>query len=195
MLKRLAAALVIGCALAGCASTGKFNAISFSQSMEMHEQHDLVRPWQNFDTEVTKAYFEPLANEVKKRGHKIYTSDNLGAQLAVAGIVPVEDIGRIWGFNDGAGNIYLDASLGWDEAFATLLHELGHSLQPEELHGDDAQVFAEAIAYIVCYRLGLDTKQATFPYMQGFRNRHRILQLYSRQIDQHVSEILKALVK
>jgi hypothetical protein len=196
MLKRLAAALVITVcfASAGCA-TSKFGAITFLHSLEMHEEHNLVREWKRFDSEKSRPYFKALVDYIRK-DHKVVAVDGLGFALAAGGWVSLEDAPHIWGFNTGGGSIYIEGSLGWDEAFATLIHELGHSLQPEELDGtDDAQVFAEAIAYIVCYRLGIDTKVATFPYLQDFKNRHRILHLYSKQIDTHVDDILKALVK
>jgi hypothetical protein len=190
------AGLVCALAMAGACASGQFGAITLTHSLQMHEDHHLIGEWKDFDTEITKPYFKPLVDAVRKRGHEIIAAENIGWLLANAGYLDILQAGGVWGFNDGNGKIYLEASLSWDEAFATLVHELGHSLQPDELDGtDDAQVYAEALSYVVCYRLGLDTKGMSFPYLQDFKNRHRIIQQYSRELDAQATELLAEIRK
>jgi hypothetical protein len=161
-----------------CASSGRFTTITLSNALRMHEEHDLIAPEvRRFPTATTIPLFQSLVKAVEKRGHKI---------VAIVGM------GNIWGFNDGEGTLYINAGLSVDEAFSTILHELGHSLQPPELNNTpQSQVYAEAFGYLVCYRLGLNTAESSFAYLQQFPFRHEILRRYAKQLDQQVDEMVK----
>lgn len=195
MLKKIGAVAVLSC-LFGCASSGSFTAITLTNTMQMHEDAGLVGEWQEFETATMQPYWDIAVAAVTKRGIEIHMVDNLAGLMMNSGIVDLVELGdaTLWGYNTGDGHIYIDTELSVDEAFATLFHEFGHSLQPPELNGTgDAQVYAESFAYLVCLRLGLDTRKMTFPYMQGFEKRHIIIQKYADRLDAQVEAMLAEL--
>jgi hypothetical protein len=186
MLKRASAAsVVILCLLVnGCAT--KFSAITLSNQLKMHEEYGLVpQEIEHFETETMEVYFPRLVKAVQRRGIMVTAVDNLGLALGL-------ESNSLWGYNSGDGDILLDAGLSLDEAFATLLHELGHSLEPKELKGaDEGQVFAETLSVLVCRELGLDITRAAFPYLHRFDKRHAIIARYGQLLDQLTADILK----
>ena len=186
MLKRAIAASVVAVCLtiSGCAT--KFSAITLSNQMKMHEEYGLVpEEIQHFETATMEMYFPRLVKFINRRGIMVTAVDNLGLALGL-------DSNTLWGYNSGDGDILLEGSLSLDEAFATLLHELGHSLEPAELKGEaEGQVFAEALSILVCRELGLDISRAAFPYLQSFDRRHDIIVRYGQLLDQHAAEILR----
>lgn len=190
MLKKWVVLIGLVCASACAISTGRYTTVTFASTLRLTEEHYLVGPHvARFETNTMRPYFKALVDAAIKRGQTVYAVNGL-AQLIGGDRIPPGFV--LWGYNDFKGNIYIESSLSIDEGFSTLVHELGHSLQPEELKGTpESQVWAEALGYVVCQRLGLDTRLATFPYLQNYPTRHEVLRTYARGIDQHATQLVK----
>lgn len=89
----------------------------------------------------------------------------------------------LWGYYDATDRVlYVDRALQPNALFATLVHEYGHSLQPKGL-GMNGQVYAEALSYFVCQKLGLDIGDASMAYMADPDfNYSDILQRYASKL-------------
>lgn len=68
---------------------------------------------------------------------------------------------------------------------STLAHEIGHVLQPAHLaHNDNHnQVFAEAISYGFCKRIGLKDWRYSFWYLKHYSARYEVLVKFEKEID------------
>lgn len=108
------------------------------------------------------------------------------------------DIGSAHGRSHG-GKITLRPDLSPAEEFSTLVHELAH----EMLHRGDRrketsktvrETEAEAVAFVVCQAIGLDTKGAAADYIQLYNGDKQTLALSLGYIQQTAAEILAAIV-
>ena len=71
---------------------------------------------------------------------------------------------HIWGRNNHK-MIWVDSTMPANNQLATLAHEIGHSLEPDDIFGHaPGEVFAEAVANVYCKRIGLDTSASSFVY-------------------------------
>lgn len=78
----------------------------------------------------------------------------------------------------GVRQIVLEESLGPNARIAVLAHEMGHTLQPPFLDPGEAEVFAEAVAFLVCRRLNIDMFESAANYIALHRGGLRALQRY-----------------
>jgi antirestriction protein ArdC len=98
----------------------------------------------------------------------------------------------------GGGHITLMPNLPAAEEFSTLVHELSH----EKLHRANRGVEttktireteAEAVAFVVCHAIGLDTNTAAADYIKLYNGDHATLSASLQFIQSTAAEILTAL--
>lgn len=81
--------------------------------------------------------------------------------------------------------------------FATMVHELGHVLQPVSVKGVDGDIFAETVAQIVCECLQLDMWRESFRYMLSGNVEltyiNAVQMKYAREIDAAADAILRGI--
>jgi antirestriction protein ArdC len=127
------------------------------------------------------AYLERLERFITDRGIKLERHESLRMAEGVS-------IG---------GTILLKASLAPPEEFSTMVHELAH----EMLHQDPAnrpkdktvrEAEAEAVAYVVCQGIGLDTNTASSDYIQLYDGDKKTLMTSLERIQRTAAEILEA---
>jgi hypothetical protein len=183
-------------ALSACASSGRHHTLELASILASHEAHDMVpSEVQRFPTADLEPYMPKLLAIIEARNIRVHFVPSVTEALRASGMQNVPTSLTLWGYNLG-GHIYISQWLSVDERFGTLVHELGHSLQPISLTGKtDSQVFAEALSVIVCRELGKDMLRASFPYLQDYPQRHIVLQRYSSHIDRLVAELLAELRK
>ena len=176
--------------LSGCASS--YGAVTLANNIELHNEYNLVGDEvPAFEGNTLLLHFPKLLKLAESKGLEVYRIPLLGYQL---GIWEPGDTELIWGIYDYDNKaILLEASLSVDATVATFIHELGHVLQPDELKEEEAQIFAEAVAFLVCKELGLDLRAVSFPYFNRFEQTPRTLLRYAQEIDVAVEEILGAL--
>ena len=75
--------------------------------------------------------------------------------------------------------IVLDSTLSPNAALQVLAHEAGHILQPEGLSKADAEVFADAVAYLVTG----DDVHVYGRYLAGSKQGLHVLKTYRREIE------------
>jgi hypothetical protein len=187
-------ALVLFSTLAvGCSAA--FGSISLGQVVRLHEEHDLVRS----DMVVTGNSHFPfllrLAAHARGRGIRVVAGDmcKLFPEDCAAGDTvfgyyePAEDNAQ------GQATIYLEKSQEANMMVSTLAHELGHHYQPEALTGEmEGQAFAEAVGFLVCRAIGLDTTRQTVAYLSLSQRQYLwVLDRYSREIDAAAAAIVK----
>ena len=104
-------------------------------------------------------------------GVKLYAAD-MGAAFAdvlAPGDVMFGSYASAEETKDGKPAIYLEQSMSTDMAFATLAHELGHHyvtlLAPKLVNKEDGQAFAEAVSFLVCRGVGLDSFEPSAGYL------------------------------
>ncbi len=97
------------------------------------------------------------------------------------------------------GTILLKASLAPADEFSVLVHELAH----EMLHQDPAnrpkdktvrEAEAEAVAFVVCHGIGLDTNTASSDYIQLYDGDKETLLRSLERIQRTAAEILTAIM-
>lgn len=107
---------------------------------------------------------------------QIEDADDIVGKIASASDYPVEygDTGTAYGyFSNLEKRIVLKNGLADTQRIKTLTHEVAHSLlweKDEEQKADraDREIEAEATAYIVCSRLGIDTSSYSFEYIASW---------------------------
>jgi len=106
-------------------------------------------------------------------------------------------IGPAQGFSTG-GKIVLRENLRPAEEFSVLVHEMGHEI----LHyGKDAksrnktvrETEAEAVAFVVCEAVGLETNTAAVDYIQLYDGKKETLMESLERIQQTASEIIRGI--
>jgi hypothetical protein len=88
--------------------------------------------------------------------------------------------------DQGTPKIHLNNAQSLNTALMTLLHELGHHLEPARLHRlrpDLRDVWAEAFAQLVAQQLGFDTLNQSVAYLKRFRQELWVIQNFSRELD------------
>jgi hypothetical protein len=129
------------------------------------------------------SYLERLERFIAGRGIKLERGDLRIAEGASIG-----------------GTILLKASLAPAEEFSTMVHELAHEL----LHQDPAnrpkdktvrEAEAEAVAYVVCQRIGLDANTTSSDYIQLYDGNKKTLMASLERIQKTAAEILEAVTE
>jgi antirestriction protein ArdC len=125
------------------------------------------------------SYLERLERFIAGRGIKLERGD-----LRIAEGVSV------------GGTILLKASLAPAEEFSTMVHELAHEMlhqDPADRPGDKTvrEAEAEAVAYVVCQGIGLDTNTASSDYIQLYDGDKKTLMASLERIQRTAGEILE----
>ena len=90
-----------------------------------------------------------------------------------------EAIGHVAGYTSRQERvIVLDSSLSADAKLEVLAHEAGHLLQPPGLVGDEGQVFADAVSYLVTR----GNRRTYARYLSGHKSALSVLRTYRREI-------------
>jgi hypothetical protein len=98
----------------------------------------------------------------------------------------------LWGYYEKKSKVLLiEMTLTPNSQVATIIHEMGHHLQPAGLGGSEGQVFAETVAYLVCKRLGLDTFKSSATYLRQFQHRFSVTQRFAKEIDAAVEALVR----
>jgi hypothetical protein len=108
--------------------------------------------------------FIRLVGVAKRHGVQVFGSHELTAQ-------------RLWGFYSETGHyivLNLD-NLDTDGAVAVLAHELGHVFTFPLVRGNEGDVVAQAVSYIVCTRVGIDTAAPTYGYYNDLEGKDAVL--------------------
>lgn len=74
--------------------------------------------------------------------------------------------------------IVIDSSLSTNAKLEVLAHEAGHLLQPPGVEGDDGQVFADAVSFLVTGR----NSRTYARYLAGHKASLHVLKTYRREI-------------
>lgn len=107
------------------------------------------------------------------------------------------DIAHARGMSEG-GKITLLPGQSLAEEFATLAHELAH----EMMHRDERrnstskrsrETEAEAVAFVVCHAIGLETGSASQDYIQLYEGDAKLLTASLEHIQKAASQILNAI--
>jgi hypothetical protein len=136
------------------------------------------------------------AETITWRGADLTPPTSAAAQPALASLegIAVRVLGYsvtyVDGFTAATGNygqtaptlrtIEVDGTASDTMKLAILAHELGHVLQPPKMDRQENEVFAEAVALLVCRARGLDTFEASAAYVAVYRSGIRAL---DRQAD------------
>jgi antirestriction protein ArdC len=128
------------------------------------------------------AYTERLERFISSRGIKLERSN-----LRIAEGISI------------GGTILLKASLAPAEEFSVLVHETAHEMlhldpanRPEDKTVREAE--AEAVAFVVCQGIGLDTNTASSDYIQLYDGDKETLIKSLERIQRTASEILEAVM-
>ena len=128
------------------------------------------------------AYTERLERFISSRGIKLERSN-----LRIAEGISI------------GGTILLKASLAPAEEFSVLVHETAHEMlhldpanRPEDKTVREAE--AEAVAFVVCHGIGLDTNSASSDYIQLYNGDKETLMESLERIQKTASEILEAVM-
>ena len=126
-------------------------------------------------------YLERLKNLVTSRGVRLTFTARIAPALGVS--VP--------------GEIMLLPSLPPAEEFTTLVHELAHTMLHESVAGNTRnktvlETEAEAVAFVVCQAIGLETGSASSDYIHLWDGDAKTLAASLSRIRGAASEIIKA---
>ena len=103
-------------------------------------------------------------------------------------------IGPAEGMSTG-GRILLRSRLDAGQAFSVLVHELAHEMlhQDEELPKTVDETEAEAVAFVVCEAVGLESNTASSDYIQLYRGDKEMLLNSIKRIHRTAGEIIKGI--
>lgn len=109
-----------------------------------------------------------------------------------------ERLGGADGMSMG-GRIVLRAGLAPAEEFSVLAHETAHELLhtkdvPREIEKKVCETEAEAVAFVVCQAIGLDTNTAASDYIQLYRGDRNTLLTSLERIQRAASTIIKGVL-
>ncbi len=126
-------------------------------------------------------YLERLKNLVTRRGVRLTFTPRIAPALGVS----------------VRGEIMLLPGLPPAEEFTTLAHELAHTMLHESVAGNTRnktvlETEAEAVAFVVCQAIGLETGSASSDYIQLWEGNTRTLTASLSRIRGAASEIIKA---
>ena len=149
-----------------------------------------------FDVSQTEG--KPLAEFSRVEGDPGPCMERLKHLLRHKGIV-LEYSDRLGGAEglSAGGRVVLKEGLLRPTAFSVLVHELAH----EMLHGTPTgeqpsrkvrETEAEAVAYVVCQAIGLETHTAASDYIQLYRGDRETLMASLERIQRTAGEILRA---
>jgi len=148
--------------------------------------------------DVSQTDGKELSEPVKVEGDPSSYLAKLKRSVQSQGIkLEYADMRSVEGFAQ-AGRIVLREGLEPGEEFSTLVHELSHSL----LHQHDREkqptktvreTEAEAIAYIVCEAIGLETKTASSDYIALYEGKKDTLAESLQRIQQTASMIIEGI--
>ena len=149
--------------------------------------------------DVSQTDGQPLAEFAKISGNPGEYFDRLKGYVASQGIKLEysNSIGRAEGFS-AKGRIILRKNLSPAEEFSVLLHEFSH----EALHqGEEPtknktvqETEAEAVAFVVCQAVGLDTNTASSDYVQLYDGKKETLISSLERIQQTAADIIDNLM-
>ncbi len=149
--------------------------------------------------DVTQTEGEPLPEFATVQGDPSTHAEKLKALVARKGILLryTTDTGGAEGVSCG-GRIHLRPGLAPAEEFAVLTHELAHELLHQVLPFGDRnrrrmEIEAEAIAFVVCHAVGLDTNTANSDYLQLYGGDRKALEASLECIQLTACEILTGL--
>ncbi|MEX0750009.1 MAG: ArdC-like ssDNA-binding domain-containing protein [Dehalococcoidia bacterium] len=93
--------------------------------------------------------------------------------------------------------IWISPELSTDQAAKTLAHELAHAFDPEigdyGACRDEREAVAEAAAFVVCERFGLDTSERSVPYIAGWSKDIETLKRALAKVQTIAHQILETL--
>jgi Domain of unknown function (DUF955). len=126
----------------------------------------LPEPVPTLDGSSHRALFEAATQYAEQRGNRV-TTLSVGHQQR--GDYSVDNL-------NGTGRIRYREDLSPNAAASTVTHELAHALTFERYSEDELkdigksglEIVAEGASYMACYMLGLDTAQASFPYLRSW---------------------------
>ncbi len=172
--------------------------IEDDQSPNEHLNQQLLgfRPTYVFDLTQTEGKDLPVFREIK--GDVGPYAERLRAYTEASGITLLysDSIAPAKGLSEG-GRITLLSGMSPAEEFATLVHETGH----EMLHRGERksqttkrvrETEAEAVAFVVCHSLGLDTGSACADYIQLYQGDASLLQESLAAVLETAAKILTA---
>ncbi len=150
--------------------------------------------------DVSQAEGEPLPEFARVAGNPNGHTERVKALVAAKNITLEysADIGTAHGLSHG-GKITLRPDLSPAEEFSTLVHELAH----EMLHRDDRRLVtsrtvreteAEAVAFVACQAIGLETGTAAADYIQLYAGDKAALAQSLDYIQKTAAEILSAVI-
>ena len=128
-------------------------------------------------------YAERLKEYVSSRGIKLEYSEALGSADGVS----------------CGGLIKLKNGLSAAEEFSVLVHELAHEIfhkDRDRIHKDKKvkETEAEAVAFVVCHGVGLETNSASSDYIQLYDGDRKTLLESLERIQRTAAEILEAVI-
>ena len=93
------------------------------------------------------------------------------------------------------GRILLHSKLDAGQAFSVLVHELAHELlhQKEKLPKTVRETEAEAVAFVVCEAVGLESSTASSDYIQLYRGDKEMLLASMKRIHRTAGEIIRGI--
>ncbi|MHC4681523.1 MAG: ArdC-like ssDNA-binding domain-containing protein [Planctomycetota bacterium] len=128
-------------------------------------------------------YTERLREYISSRGVKLKYSDAIGSAEGLS----------------AGGLIMLKKGLTAAEEFSVLIHEAAHEIlhrdkenRPKEKKTRETE--AEAVAFVVCHGVGLDTNTASSDYIQLYNGDKETLVKSLERIQRTASEILEAVM-
>ncbi len=108
---------------------------------------------------------------------------------------PGENAAGFW--QPSTRTIWVSPGLSSDQAAKTLAHEIAHAFDPEtgayaECRGE-RETLAEAVAYVVCERYGLDASERSIPYIAGWSRDAHTLKRALAKVQAVAHEIIRRL--
>ena len=151
--------------------------------------------------DVTQTEGEPLPEFAAVQGDPSHCAAKLKALVAEKGIALTytPHTGGAEGVSRG-GSILLRPGLSPAEEFSVLVHEFAHELLHQKLSFAERsrrrlEIEAEAVAFVVCHAIGLDTNTANSDYLQLYGGNREALEASLESIQRAASTILTGLLQ